>query len=427
MCRALRAALGRADHRVDRPRGRARPGARPRAGRRRLRGQAVQLPRAGGPHPGGQPPPGRPAPGRRRPAHCWTVGPAADRPSGRRRAWLGGEEVAPHGQGVRPAGLPGGRAGRWCTGAATSSSTCGTPTGTGPTKTVDAHVASVRTQAGRPPLDRGGEGRRLPPRRCPREVAAGGRPWSASWHWCWSSRTSRSPFTCERVERDRLETGLERDAYVLAGRAEDALEGTTTAEQAGLDDVVADYRAQTGATVVITDGSGQAIAASGPGAEVGDSYANRPEIEAALAGRFEAGERGVPHAGRAARLRGAAGPVGRLGARQRPARLPGQRDRPPGRGAAPDAAGGRGGVAGSRPGRSGGGGGYDRPPAAKAPVGDRLAGRRRPGLAGLDRQWAAGGEGPGHVVRHHGRSHRAAWSPPSGPSPATPPTSCGPR
>ena len=98
-------------------------------------------------------------------------------------------------------------------------------------------------------------------------------------------------FHLERVERDRLETGLERDAYVLAGRAEDTLEGTTTAEQAGLHDVVAAYRARTGATVVITDASGQAIAASGPGTEVGDSYANRPEIASALAGNFESGER----------------------------------------------------------------------------------------------------------------------------------------
>jgi signal transduction histidine kinase len=98
-------------------------------------------------------------------------------------------------------------------------------------------------------------------------------------------------FHLERVERDRLETGLERDAYVLAGNAEDALEGTTTVEDAGLDDVVADYRARTGATVVITDASGQAIAASGPGAEAGDSYANRPEIASALAGNFESGER----------------------------------------------------------------------------------------------------------------------------------------
>jgi signal transduction histidine kinase len=98
-------------------------------------------------------------------------------------------------------------------------------------------------------------------------------------------------FHLERVERERLVTGLERDAYVLAGRGEDVLEGTTTPSEAGLDDVVADYRSRTGATVIITDDSGRAVAASAPGAAVGDSYANRPEIEAALAGRFQTGRR----------------------------------------------------------------------------------------------------------------------------------------
>jgi signal transduction histidine kinase len=98
-------------------------------------------------------------------------------------------------------------------------------------------------------------------------------------------------FHLARVERDRLQTGLERDAYVLSGRAEDALEGSTTVEQARLDDVVADYRARTGATVVITDAAGRSIATGGPGTTVGDSYANRPEIAEALAGRFAAGER----------------------------------------------------------------------------------------------------------------------------------------
>jgi signal transduction histidine kinase len=97
-------------------------------------------------------------------------------------------------------------------------------------------------------------------------------------------------FHLERVERDRLETALERDAYVLAQQSEDVLEGTTTAEDVGLGDVVAGYAARTGATVVVTDIRGVAIATSG-GDGVGESYANRPEIEAAIEGRFATGER----------------------------------------------------------------------------------------------------------------------------------------
>jgi signal transduction histidine kinase len=97
-------------------------------------------------------------------------------------------------------------------------------------------------------------------------------------------------FHLERVERDRLETALERDAYVLAQQSEDVLEGTTTAEEVGLGDIASGYATRTGATVVVTDIRGVAIATSS-GDGVGESYANRPEIEAAVEGRFATGER----------------------------------------------------------------------------------------------------------------------------------------
>lgn len=98
-------------------------------------------------------------------------------------------------------------------------------------------------------------------------------------------------FHLERVERDRLETALERDAYVLAGQSEDVLEGTSRLEDSALGAEVANYAAQTDATVVVTDDSGEAIATSGGPDRVGESYANRPEIEAATQGRFASGER----------------------------------------------------------------------------------------------------------------------------------------
>jgi signal transduction histidine kinase len=98
-------------------------------------------------------------------------------------------------------------------------------------------------------------------------------------------------FHLRRVERDRLTTALERDAYVLAGRSEELLEDTATAGSTDLDGVVADYGRRTGATVVVTDRAGLALAASGDGEAVGQSYANRPEIAAAIEGRFASGER----------------------------------------------------------------------------------------------------------------------------------------
>jgi signal transduction histidine kinase len=97
-------------------------------------------------------------------------------------------------------------------------------------------------------------------------------------------------FHLERVERDRLETGLARDAYVLAGRSEDVLEDGTPAERAALGRAVAGYGAQTGATVVVTDANGTAVATS-TGEAIGEPYANRPEIVAAVRGKFAAGER----------------------------------------------------------------------------------------------------------------------------------------
>lgn len=98
-------------------------------------------------------------------------------------------------------------------------------------------------------------------------------------------------FHLERVERDRLETSLERDAYVLAGQSEEVLEGRVTVDGAGVDAIVADYGARTGATVVVTDATGAAIAVSGDGESVGESYANRPEVRDAIEGRFATGER----------------------------------------------------------------------------------------------------------------------------------------
>jgi len=98
-------------------------------------------------------------------------------------------------------------------------------------------------------------------------------------------------FHLEKVERDRLETTLERDAYVIAGRSEDVLEGTVTTADAGIDRVVGGYANRTGATVVVTDADGTAIAVSGDGESVGDDYTNRPEVAAAVQGRFASGER----------------------------------------------------------------------------------------------------------------------------------------
>ncbi|WP_246469058.1 sensor histidine kinase [Arthrobacter ipis] len=94
-----------------------------------------------------------------------------------------------------------------------------------------------------------------------------------------------------RVERDRLATSLERDAFLLSGRARQLLEaggpapGTVAA-------AVRDYGQASGARVVVVDRSGAAVATSDDDqSATGASYLSRPEISAALAGQITSGQR----------------------------------------------------------------------------------------------------------------------------------------
>ena len=74
------------------------------------------------------------------------------------------------------------------------------------------------------------------------------------------------------VERDRLETALERDAFILAGRAKESLDVTPSAGLPELQPYVDSYSADhADATVVVTDwrgrpahGGGRILAAANP-------------------------------------------------------------------------------------------------------------------------------------------------------------------
>ncbi len=94
-----------------------------------------------------------------------------------------------------------------------------------------------------------------------------------------------------RVERDRLVTGLQRDAFVIAGRAEEILEADGNRGNPTLQRIVDDYRSGSGARVVITDRVGIAIAISDEEVSAGSDYGTRPEIAAALGGSPVTGER----------------------------------------------------------------------------------------------------------------------------------------
>lgn len=93
------------------------------------------------------------------------------------------------------------------------------------------------------------------------------------------------------VERDRLTTSLERDAFLLGGRSAAAL---TTAgaipEEVATD--VRRYGQASGARVVIVNDAGTAVATSDDDeSSTGASYGSRPEIAAALTGKITTGQR----------------------------------------------------------------------------------------------------------------------------------------
>lgn len=94
----------------------------------------------------------------------------------------------------------------------------------------------------------------------------------------------------ERVERDRLVTKLERDAFILAGRAEESLEVDSTTDAPLLRSAVARYSVEQNVRVVIVDGAGVAIVASDADA-LTENFSNRPEVQAALDGEPKTGQR----------------------------------------------------------------------------------------------------------------------------------------
>ena len=93
------------------------------------------------------------------------------------------------------------------------------------------------------------------------------------------------------VEEDRQRTGLERDAFIIAGRAEELLEEGEISTDEGLQRLVDDYRSAEGHRVVIVDRVGSATVISDETAATGADYSTRPEIGRALTGEVASGRR----------------------------------------------------------------------------------------------------------------------------------------
>ncbi len=95
----------------------------------------------------------------------------------------------------------------------------------------------------------------------------------------------------EGVERDRLVTRLERDAFILAGRTEEMLEEGDSTQQPIIEALVAEYSAEEDVRVIVVDASAIGIVGSEVERTEAIDFSNRPEIATALDGMPSTGRR----------------------------------------------------------------------------------------------------------------------------------------
>jgi hypothetical protein len=101
-------------------------------------------------------------------------------------------------------------------------------------------------------------------------------------------------FHLARVERDRIYTATERDAFTIAGKVTDALTPAalgTPQSDALMRWAIDSYLVAGEAKVVIVDGSGYLAASSDPNDTIGSDFTNRPEIADSLLGNPTSGAR----------------------------------------------------------------------------------------------------------------------------------------
>ena len=95
----------------------------------------------------------------------------------------------------------------------------------------------------------------------------------------------------QRTERRNLTSSVSHDATVLAADAEDAVQAPSPRQLDALAAVAAHYAGKTGARAVIVDRRGYALVDTSARVRGTESFASRPEVAAALAGRYPSGVR----------------------------------------------------------------------------------------------------------------------------------------
>ena len=95
----------------------------------------------------------------------------------------------------------------------------------------------------------------------------------------------------QRTERRDLTAKVSHDAMVLAADAEDAVQAPTRRQVAALAAVASSYAGRAGARVVVVDRKAYALIDTSGRIRGTESFASRPEIRGALAGRYPRGVR----------------------------------------------------------------------------------------------------------------------------------------
>lgn len=93
------------------------------------------------------------------------------------------------------------------------------------------------------------------------------------------------------VERERLLATLERDAFILAGHAQETLNLASGESVLSVQPFLEEHDVRTGSRVIITNAAGVVVASNDPSLTIGTEFSNRPEIQRALTGAPAVGER----------------------------------------------------------------------------------------------------------------------------------------
>jgi signal transduction histidine kinase len=98
-------------------------------------------------------------------------------------------------------------------------------------------------------------------------------------------------FFLSNVERDRLVTALERDAFILAGHAKETLNTTAGSVLPSLQPYVNQYDMKDDPRVIVVNAEGLVVSTNDMAVALGTSFVNRPEVAQALTGVPSVGER----------------------------------------------------------------------------------------------------------------------------------------